>query len=182
MKRFFIFALVLLAVTVGNWFWGNYVVLGGRVYPRDAAVLVLPEGVNGEALSRFTRLYWVDLRGTGLTGAEYEAISQAAGGAEILWELSFQGGRLNPNTREIQIDHLTAEDGAALDYLPRLELVGDGELRMENHKGILAYGTEEIHVSGGAFVVKITGHDLELRAMTGLELLVTGRITQIQLG
>ena len=53
---------------------------------------------------------------------------------------------------------------------------------MENHKGILAYGTEEIHVSGGAFVVKITGHDLELRAMTGLELLVTGRITQIQLG
>ena len=54
--------------------------------------------------------------------------------------------------------------------------------KMENHKGILAYGTEEIHVSGGAFVVKITGHDLELRAMTGLELLVTGRITQIQLG
>ena len=123
MKRFFMFALVLLAVTVGNWFWGHHVVLGGRVYPRDAAVLVLPEGVNGEALSRFTRLYWVDLRGTGLTGAEYEAISQAAGGAEILWELSFQGGRLSPNTREIQIDHLTAEDVAALDYLPRLELV-----------------------------------------------------------
>ena len=70
----------------------------------------------------------------------------------------------------------------ALTGLPRLELVGDGELRMENHKGILAYGTEEIHVSGGAFVVKTTGHDLELRAMTGLELLVTGRITQIQLG
>lgn len=69
----------------------------------------------------------------------------------------------------------------ALAGLPRLELVGDGELRMENHKGILAYGSKEIHVSGGAFVVKITGSGLELRAMTGLELLITGKIEQIQL-
>lgn len=65
--------------------------------------------------------------------------------------------------------------------LPRMELLGDGELRMENHKGILAYGSEEIHVSGGAFVVKISGEELELRAMTGLELLITGKIRQIQL-
>ncbi|OUQ80671.1 YabP/YqfC family sporulation protein [Flavonifractor sp. An100] len=69
----------------------------------------------------------------------------------------------------------------ALSSLPRLELVGDGELRMENHKGILAYGSEEIHVSGGSFVVKIMGQGLELRAMTGLELLITGQIRQIQL-
>ena len=48
----------------------------------------------------------------------------------------------------------------ALSSLPRLELVGDGELRMENHKGILAYGSEEIHVSGGSFVVKIMGQGL----------------------
>ncbi len=65
--------------------------------------------------------------------------------------------------------------------VPRLELVGDGELRLENHKGILAYGKEEIHVSGGAFLIKITGEDLELRAMTGLELLITGHIRQISL-
>ena len=69
----------------------------------------------------------------------------------------------------------------ALAGLPRLELVGDGELRMENHKGILAYGPEEIHVSAGTFLVEISGHDLELRAMTGLELLITGKIEQIRL-
>ena len=65
--------------------------------------------------------------------------------------------------------------------LPRVEVVGRSELRMENHRGILAYGTEEIHVSGGAFVIQITGQGLELRAMTGLELLITGRIDSIQL-
>ena len=69
----------------------------------------------------------------------------------------------------------------ALAGLPKLELVGDKELRLENHRGILAYGAEEIHISGGVFLVKIAGQDLELRAMTGLELLITGRIRQITL-
>lgn len=69
----------------------------------------------------------------------------------------------------------------ALAGLPKLELVGDGELRVENHKGILAYGREEIHISGGVFLIKIAGQELELRAMTGIELLITGRITQITL-
>lgn len=69
----------------------------------------------------------------------------------------------------------------ALAGLPKLELVGSGELRVENHKGILAYGREEIHVSGGIYLIKIAGQDLELRAMTGIELLITGKIAQIVL-
>lgn len=65
--------------------------------------------------------------------------------------------------------------------LPRLELVGDSELRMENHRGILAYGTQEIHISGGMFGVKVCGEGLELRTMNGLELLITGQITDIHI-
>ena len=69
----------------------------------------------------------------------------------------------------------------ALAGLPKLELVGACERRVENHKGILAYGREEIHISGGLFLIKIAGRELELRAMTGVELLITGTITQISL-
>lgn len=69
----------------------------------------------------------------------------------------------------------------ALAGLPRLELVGDGELRMENHRGILSYGTQEIHISGGAFGVRVSGEELELRTMNGLELLITGRIRAVEL-
>ena len=65
--------------------------------------------------------------------------------------------------------------------LPRLELVGDREVRISNHRGIMAYGSEEIHVSGGTFILRIAGEGLELRAMTGLELLITGRLGQILL-
>ena len=69
----------------------------------------------------------------------------------------------------------------ALAGVPRLELVGDRELRVENHRGILSYGTEEIHISAGTFVVRVTGRELELRAMTGRELLITGKVEQILL-
>lgn len=65
--------------------------------------------------------------------------------------------------------------------VPRMELVGDGEFRMENHRGILSCGSEAIHISAGAYLVKVSGTQLEVRAMTGLEILVTGKITGVEL-
>ena len=65
--------------------------------------------------------------------------------------------------------------------VPRMEIVGDSEFRMENHKGILSCGEDEIHVSGGIYLVKVAGEGLEVRAMTGLELLVTGKIYRVEL-
>lgn len=71
--------------------------------------------------------------------------------------------------------------GDVLGGLPRIELIGTGELRMEQHRGILAYGPEEIHISGGKLVVRVKGRDLELRAMTPTELLITGEIHIVEL-
>lgn len=65
--------------------------------------------------------------------------------------------------------------------LPRVEVVGRSELRMENHRGILAYGREEIIISGGKLLVKVKGEGLELRAMTAGELLITGTILSVEL-
>ena len=65
--------------------------------------------------------------------------------------------------------------------LPRVELTGDRELRMENHRGILAYGSREIQISGGRLVVKVRGEDLELRAMNAGELLITGTLRGVDL-
>lgn len=64
--------------------------------------------------------------------------------------------------------------------VPRIEVVGDGELRMGPHRGILAYGPEEIHISGGSLVVMVRGSALELKAMTPGELLITGEIRSVE--
>ena len=69
--------------------------------------------------------------------------------------------------------------GDALGGMPRIELLGDREFRMEYHKGILAYGTDEIHISGGKLVVRVKGEGLELRSMNPTELLITGRIASV---
>ena len=65
--------------------------------------------------------------------------------------------------------------------LPRVELLGDRQLRMENHRGILAYGSDEIHISGGKLIVKVRGTNLELRAMNASQLLITGAIRAVEL-
>lgn len=69
----------------------------------------------------------------------------------------------------------------ALAGQPRIELIGKEELRMEGHRGILAYGPEEIHISGGKLVVRVKGQGLELRAMNPTELLITGEISAVEL-
>lgn len=69
--------------------------------------------------------------------------------------------------------------GDAVAGMPRIELLGDRELRMEYHKGILAYGTEEIHISGGKLVVRVKGEGLELRSMNPTELLITGKLLSL---
>ena len=65
--------------------------------------------------------------------------------------------------------------------LPRIELTGSREVRMENHRGILSYGDDEICFSGGRLVVKVRGEKLELRSMNASQLLITGAIRAVEL-
>ena len=52
---------------------------------------------------------------------------------------------------------------------------------MENHRGILSYGADEIHISGGKLVVKVMGTGLELKSMNASQLLLTGAIRAVEL-
>lgn len=65
--------------------------------------------------------------------------------------------------------------------LPRMELVGGEEFRMENHRGILFCREEEIGISGGALMVRVQGKGLKLKAMSADALLITGTIQAVWL-
>lgn len=75
----------------------------------------------------------------------------------------------------------TLELPPGLADLPIIELVGDKQLRVECHKGILAYGGEEIHISGGKLIIRVRGSGLELQRMNGAELVITGSIHAVEL-
>lgn len=81
----------------------------------------------------------------------------------------------------VRVSRMIDVPANVLGGVPRIELIGTGELRMEQHRGILAYGSEEIHISGGKLVVRVKGSGLELRAMTPTGLLITGEIRAVEL-
>lgn len=65
--------------------------------------------------------------------------------------------------------------------VPLVELCGDHQLRVENHRGILAYSPEDIHIGGGKMAIRVRGLGLELTVMNRSELLITGQIASIEL-
>jgi len=64
--------------------------------------------------------------------------------------------------------------------LPHLELVGDLQLLMNGHRGILSYSTKCIDINGGEVIVRVRGEELELMAMTDHEVRIKGRITGVE--
>ena len=70
-------------------------------------------------------------------------------------------------------------DGAA--GLPKLELTGDRDLYLENYREVLSYEQDEIHVDGGAWMLRILGQELEIKAMRPQELRIFGWVTGLEL-
>lgn len=80
--------------------------------------------------------------------------------------------------RAAQVFDLPAD---AVAGVPLVELRGDRELRVENHRGILAYSPGEIHIGGGRMALRVRGLEMELKVMNARELLITGKIFGVEL-
>lgn len=63
----------------------------------------------------------------------------------------------------------------------RMELVGNRQFYMEQHRGVLRYSTEVIDIAAANMMVRITGRELQLLAMTDRELRISGTIAAIEL-
>ena len=67
-----------------------------------------------------------------------------------------------------------------VDGLPRLELIGNRQLYLERHTGLLAYSDTQIDANTGFGVLRIRGERLTLVAMTGEELRIGGKIDGVE--
>ena len=65
--------------------------------------------------------------------------------------------------------------------VPRMELVGNREFFMTQHRGVLSYSTEAVDINAGTVVVRVQGEGLELAVMTDEELRVNGVIRRVEL-
>ncbi len=65
--------------------------------------------------------------------------------------------------------------------VPRVTVTGSHRVHIENHRGLLEYGPETIVAGCAGMLVKVRGSGLEISAMSDLELVVTGRISGVEL-
>lgn len=64
--------------------------------------------------------------------------------------------------------------------LPHLDMVGDRQLYVEHHQGILSYGVLCIDVNTAMGILRVRGERLELLAMTAEELRIGGKILGVE--
>ncbi len=62
---------------------------------------------------------------------------------------------------------------------PKLTLIGEGELEVENYKGIIEYSQNRIRLNTFLYVLKIEGEGLELKYVTDECISIRGKITAI---
>jgi len=67
----------------------------------------------------------------------------------------------------------------ALLNLPKITIIGDEELHLENHKGIIEYSSERIRVSVLGGSLEITGGAMVLKNIKPDEIAVRGTIRQL---
>ena len=68
----------------------------------------------------------------------------------------------------------------ALPGVPLGELAGDRRVLIENHGGIISYGEALIEISCGKTRLIVRGDNLMLKAMTGSDMLICGRIISLE--
>ena len=81
-------------------------------------------------------------------------------------------------TRAADVFDLPAD---VIGSLPHIELIGDCQLLLSGHQGILSYSTEAIDINGGKLIVRLAGEGLVLAAMNDSELRVKGEIMKVVL-
>ena len=64
--------------------------------------------------------------------------------------------------------------------LPRIEILGNDRIHIENHRGIIEYTQTCVRVNTNAGVIRITGGALNVRNIGSEEIIVLGSIEAIE--
>lgn len=88
----------------------------------------------------------------------------------------------------IMKETLTARLAARLDIpaeamsaAPRITISGAGRVLIEGHRGLLEFGEERIAAAGAGCTILVRGERLRMRAMSGRDMVVTGRLWAVEL-
>lgn len=65
--------------------------------------------------------------------------------------------------------------------LPKITILGNIQLNISNHKGIIEYTKETLRINSNIGVVKVSGSNMELKTILSEEIIVTGLIEKVEI-
>lgn len=64
--------------------------------------------------------------------------------------------------------------------LPKITLIGNLQLYIENHKGIVEYGSFRIRVNTNAGILRILGKNMVIKTIVTEEIIIVGEIESLE--
>lgn len=65
--------------------------------------------------------------------------------------------------------------------LPKITIMGNIELNISNHKGIIEYTQETLRINSNIGIIKINGNNMELKTILSEEIIVVGNIEKVEI-
>lgn len=81
--------------------------------------------------------------------------------------------------KEIISDALELPKDITLD-LPKVIILGTDSVSIENHKGIISYKDDQIRINTSCGILTITGNRLVIKSIIQEEIIITGKIVNIE--
>ena len=64
--------------------------------------------------------------------------------------------------------------------IPKMTMIGNKDLIIENYKGIIEYDGNRIRINTGSGIIKITGDSMTIKEITSEDILVSGNISSFE--
>lgn len=88
-------------------------------------------------------------------------------------------GRINRRLRSLTARILDLPKDVIFD-LPRVTLIGNMQLYVENHRGVIHFSPQHLHLQLSIGKLQVTGDDLVIRAILPEEVFIEGAIHDVR--
>jgi sporulation protein YqfC len=64
--------------------------------------------------------------------------------------------------------------------LPKISMIGNNQMLVENHKGVIEYTPQRIRVNSSIGVIRVQGRDMNLKNIAADDIMITGEVKMIE--
>ncbi|MDN5277117.1 MAG: hypothetical protein PWR01_1082 [Clostridiales bacterium] len=64
--------------------------------------------------------------------------------------------------------------------LPRISMIGNNQMLVENHRGVIEYTPQKIRINSTIGVIRINGQDMDLKNIAADDIMITGVIKLVE--